>query len=314
MGHFASATPLGMLGNCGNCGNAYGIEFRGLVDNALDAVIVTDATLDSPGPYIRYVNPAFTRLTGWQPEEVFGRSPRLLHGPGTSKETMAVLRTALQAGKKASERVLNYTKAGSPYWADISIVPMLDQRGRIGFFAGVARDVTFDKRRLDELEQLADRDALTGLLNRRALLRNAELALESYRKDRFCLAWLDIDHFKSVNDRHGHPVGDAVLIGMADILTSNVRRADLIGRMGGEEFAIGLPGLGVAEARAVAERLRRALAEMVFPTAGAPLRVSCSIGVAPARPGDTIMGLIGRADSALYEAKRQGRNRLFVVS
>ena len=305
------ATPPIMVSRWGN---AYGIEFRELVHNALDVVMVTDATLERPGPYIRYVNPAFTRLTGWRPEEVFGQSPRILQGPGTSKETLAALGSTLRCGQKASERLLNYTKAGSPFWVDLSVVPMLDQRGRVGFFAGVGRDVTFDKARLDELEQLADRDALTGVLNRRAMLRNAELAFEVHRKEQFCLAWLDIDHFKSVNDNHGHPVGDAVLIGVADVLTRNVRRADLIGRMGGEEFAIGFPGLGLSEARVVAERLRRAIASTMFPTARGPIQVSCSIGVSSARSSDSLSEIIGRADAALYEAKRRGRNRLEAVS
>ena len=291
--------------------NAYGIAFRDLVDGALDMVMVTDATLDAPGPYLRYVNPAFTRLTGWRPEEVFGRSPRFLQGPGTDRQVLAELGAALRKGEKSSARLLNYARDGAPYWADMRIVPLLDRRGRVGAFAGFARDVTFDKRRLDELEQLADRDVLTGLLNRRALLRTAEREFAAHGGGRFCFAWLDIDHFKRVNDRFGHPAGDAVLMEIADVLARNVRRADVIGRMGGEEFAVCMPDVGLDEARAIAQRLRGAVAAAATPAQ--PLRVTCSIGVARSRAGDGLRDVMARADAALYEAKQAGRNRVSSV-
>jgi diguanylate cyclase (GGDEF)-like protein len=118
------------------------------------------------------------------------------------------------------------------------------------------------------------------------------------------------DHFKQVNDKLGHAVGDAVLCGIADCLAENVRRLDILGRIGGEEFAVCMPSVTLADAKALAERLRCAVAGTGLATPMGPVSVTVSIGVACFGPGDTVASLTDRADAAMYSAKRAGRNRV----
>ena len=130
-------------------------------------IVVTTPELDLPGPRIVYVNPAFTRLTGYSEAEAIGSSPRMLQGPGTCRATLKTIRTTLQQGLPVHEKILNYAKSGAPYWIDMRIVALREVDGSISHFAAIERDVTLDKRRLDELEFVADRDILTGIPNRR---------------------------------------------------------------------------------------------------------------------------------------------------
>ena len=299
-------------------GDAAAIPFQQLAETANDIVIVTTPDLDSPGPEIVYVNPAFTRLTGFSAAEAFGLTPRILQGPGTNRGTSDNIRAALRAGRPAHEKVLNYAKSGAPYWLDLHIVPLRDAQGVITHFAAIERDVTLDKRRLDELEYLADRDTLTGIPNRRSFLRavRAELDLAvaggvpSVDGKSPCLALIDVDRFKRVNDELGHAVGDAVLCGMADCLAANVRRVDMVGRVGGEEFAVCMPNVTTHDAWTLADRLRRAIAETTLPTPSGPVHITISVGVASLVAGDTVPALMDRADAAMYAAKRAGRNRV----
>jgi diguanylate cyclase (GGDEF)-like protein len=121
---------------------------------------------------------------------------------------------------------------------------------------------------------------------------------------------LDIDHFKRVNDTHGHAGGDAALRGLAETLRSSVRAADVAGRLGGEEFAVLLPQAALDQAERWAERLRATIAESTVVHQHAELRFTCSLGVAQMRPSDELDGLVGRADAALYRAKEGGRDRV----
>jgi diguanylate cyclase (GGDEF)-like protein/PAS domain S-box-containing protein len=294
------------------------IPFLQIAETANDIILVTTADLEAPGPIITYVNPAFTRLTGYTAAEALGLSPRILQGPGTSRATLDVVHASLRAGRPVHEKILNFGKSGAPYWLDMHIVPLRDAQGKITHFAAIERDVTLDKRRLDELEHLADRDTLTGIPNRRAFLRamksecDAAVArgLTASNVKGPCLAFIDIDQFKRVNDERGHAVGDAVLCGMADCLAENVRRLDIIGRIGGEEFAVCMPAVALQDARALAERLRCAVAGDAFDTPVGPANITVSLGVACYSPGDTVATLMERADSAMYVAKRTGRNRV----
>ena len=162
-----------------------------------------------------------------------------------------------------------------------------------------------------ELQCLATTDALTGLPNRRQLMATMETeVLRAARNGRpLSLALLDVDHFKSINDRHGHPAGDAVLQAMADVLREVTRGGDVLGRFGGEEFAVLMPETTIGQARLACERLRKAIERrsLAFPD-GSSGRVTVSTGVAILAGGESCDHLISRADAALYDAKSGGRN------
>lgn len=288
-------------------------DFRAIVECAEDSVIVTDADLDAPGPTIRYVNPAFTRLTGYLAAEVIGRSPRMLQGPGSDAEVLRAIAAALRRGETGEGKVINYGRNGKPYWIDLKIVPLFGVDGRVRQFAAFQRDCTLDQFRLDEMRNLAERDVLTGVANRRTLLNQIQTRLISEGGGELGFAYLDIDHFKRVNDTHGHAVGDAVLMSFADVLAHGLRRTDMLGRLGGEEFGVFMPGIRRHEARALAERLRLSVEGTPFATPAGPLPVTCSLGLALAQRGDTLSALLARADAALYAAKREGRNRVVMA-
>jgi diguanylate cyclase (GGDEF)-like protein len=164
-----------------------------------------------------------------------------------------------------------------------------------------------------ELQRIATTDALTGLWNRRHLLERLEAETGRSRRNGrpLCLAILDVDHFKRVNDRHGHPAGDEVLRVLARRIKDAVRLSDVVGRMGGEEFAILMPETDRAQARLVCERLGEMVArEPVRLPSGAGLNVTLSTGIALMAGEEESDRLISRADSALYDAKAEGRNRV----
>lgn len=294
------------------------VPFSQIAEILNDIVIVTTPNLVPPGPSIVYVNPAFTRLTGYSPAEAIGRTPRILQGPGTSRVTLDKIATELREGRPVHEKVLNFAKSGAPYWLDLQIVALRDAVGGITHFAAIERDVTLDKRRLDELECLADRDKLTGIPNRRAFLRAINSEIEAATRESIananvlrrgpCVVFMDVDHFKKVNDEFGHPTGDAVLCGIADCLAENVRRVDILGRIGGKGFAVCTPALSLQDATALADRLRSAVAATPLATPAGPIKITVSIGVACFTPGDSVDALTARADAAMYAAKRAGRN------
>lgn len=164
-----------------------------------------------------------------------------------------------------------------------------------------------------ELKRLATTDVLTGLWNRRHLLERLEAETgRSLRTGRpLCLAILDVDHFKRVNDLHGHPAGDSVLRELARRIRDSVRSSDVVGRMGGEEFAILMPETDRGQARLVCERLRaRVAGEPVTLPCGTALEVTLSTGIALLAGQEASERLISRADAALYDAKADGRNRV----
>jgi diguanylate cyclase (GGDEF)-like protein len=169
----------------------------------------------------------------------------------------------------------------------------------------------------ERMRELAFTDSLTGAMSRRAILSAAERELAQQRRHGgpLTLALLDLDHFKSVNDTHGHPAGDALLRGLVTRLRTQVRDSDCIGRYGGEEFLLVLPDLSVDDPSGV-ERVdswRQAVAGHPFDIgAASPLGVTCSIGVASALADETLESLIARVDAALYRAKAAGRNRVEV--
>ncbi|HEY2838264.1 MAG TPA: diguanylate cyclase [Pirellulales bacterium] len=168
----------------------------------------------------------------------------------------------------------------------------------------------------EALVEAATHDSLTGLWNRPAILD--ALTNELNRADRehgsVGVVTVDLDDFKRVNDSHGHPVGDEVLRAIGRAMRSNVRPYDSVGRIGGEEFLVVLPGCNAINATSHAERLRAAIAELVMPTAAGPLSISASLGVSVGRRSLQAGELMRAADEALYAAKRGGRNRVEFVA
>jgi diguanylate cyclase (GGDEF)-like protein len=173
-----------------------------------------------------------------------------------------------------------------------------------------------------DLELLARTDALTGLPNRREIMGRAQAELERGTRTRRPVSFLllDLDHFKAVNDRHGHPVGDAVLQAVARAGQANMRRMDALGRIGGEEFLAVLPEADGRDALAAAERLRVAVARAQVATRQGPISVTVSMGIITHTPDSDahetsalLDRLLARVDTALYEAKLAGRNRAAVV-
>ena len=166
-----------------------------------------------------------------------------------------------------------------------------------------------------QLRQLAERDALTGLANRRHFMKRAQSMFESAREAQapFSLFMLDVDHFKTINDTWGHSHGDRVLMEIARVCAESLRSHDLIARFGGEEFVVALPDTSLSDALPVAQRLHRAVADLVLPFEGGErgAAVTVTIGIVEARPDeDNLEVLIHRADKALYVGKRDGRDQV----
>lgn len=176
----------------------------------------------------------------------------------------------------------------------------------------VAYRVREHDRARERAEQLARVDPLTGLLNRRALVEQGEGLFQLSRRSRseLALVLLDLDHFKRINDLYGHAVGDRALMEVARVLREVSRRGDLVARWGGEEFILLLPGAGLDEARAVAERVRSELADQPVQERGHAIELRASFGIAILDKHENLTELIKEADDWLYEAKKQGRDQV----
>ena len=175
------------------------------------------------------------------------------------------------------------------------------------------RQTQQSKANLEQLERLANYDSLTGVYNRGAILRKLEELTNHARRYReaFSLSLMDIDHFKKVNDRYGHLIGDEVLERIAELVRDDVRIADSVGRYGGEEFIVVLPKTDLDSAVIVAERIREIIqASEMIASEGKVFSVTVSQGLSSYRADDDKDSLISRADEALYRAKENGRNRV----
>jgi diguanylate cyclase (GGDEF)-like protein len=162
------------------------------------------------------------------------------------------------------------------------------------------------------LRSLSMEDSLTGVLSRRAFRAEGErlMALAKRHRHKLSCAVLDVDHFKSINDRYGHAIGDVVLRGVVDICRASLRTSDVVGRLGGEEFGILLPHTDIGQGMAVIEKARLAVAASPIETPRGPISVTCSIGGAAVPPAETFEDALHWADLAMYGAKNAGRNQV----
>jgi diguanylate cyclase (GGDEF)-like protein/PAS domain S-box-containing protein len=280
------------------------------LEAAANGIVITD-----PDARIEWVNPAFETLTGYRREEVMGIRPAELVKSGLHDQAFySTMWQTILAGQTWRGEIINKKRDGSLYNEELIIAPVLDESGVVRHFVGIKQDISERKRLEAELLQLATTDSLTGLPNRRQFL--ALLEQESARQKRCSeparsLLMLDLDHFKQINDCHGHAAGDAVLRHFADLVRANLRKTDLAGRLGGEEFAILLIGSDLASASEFAEGLRKEVAADLVEFDGKTLRVNVSIGVTQLSAADASADVtLARADTALYLAKERGRNRV----
>ncbi len=293
--------------------------FRTLVDSAADGILVV-----GPGQRIVYANAAADAMFGLPPGELAGLPlDRLL--PERARAGHAALVDGFASGAGAARtmeergtEIAARRADGSEFPVHISILRLGPAGKGTPLLAAIVRDVSRQKALEAELTRLAEQDMLTGIDNRRTFA--AAVEREIARAGRYgrplALAMIDIDRFKRVNDSFGHAAGDAVIRHVVQTVAFGLRRHDLFGRWGGEEFAVALPEADPDCAGAIAERIRRSIEDSPLrsPTGGGwPIPVTVSIGIAVLAPGETLDAFADRADRAMYEAKRAGRNRVSVA-
>ncbi len=204
---------------------------------------------------------------------------------------------------------------GSRFWGTCMVSPIgvaiRDTNLSSLRYLMVVRDITERRHSADELRRVLTADHLTGALNRRCFLERAERELlrQVQHGSRCCIAMVDADHFKAVNDMHGHAAGDAALCAIAEVLQTETHEDDLVGRLGGEEFAVLMPATTPELAGQVAERLRAGIAALRLKHEGQSIPLTVSIGIAESGTAD-LKQLLADADAALYDAKHSGRNRV----
>lgn len=250
------------------------------------------------------VSDAFCNMTGYTQKELIGKKHNVLRHPDVTDEIYQDLWTTITEGKAWHGRIKNIKKNKDFYWVDTYIEPIFDNGEIIGYQAiryNITDEVAF--------ESLAKIDALTGLYNRVSILESAQLFLDESQRYQtsFCVIMIDLDNFKEINDTYGHSAGDKVLKRLSLIFQNVIRSSDRFGRWGGEEFLVLLPQTTYLQAKELAERLRLAFSSYKFEQIGYR---TASFGVASFKDGDTIESLIAKADSALYDSKRLGKNRV----
>ncbi len=268
------------------------------------------------GGHVAGSNPSIARLTGFEADSVLGRSAAVFYPPGQLPPQRLTdrLHEADQNGWALDEG-WRCRADGGRFWGSCLIAPLHapgDQRPEERAYSLIIRDIT-DRREANEaLRRSVLCDHLTGLANRRAFFEAAELEVQRWKRQPrpLSLVAFDADHFKLINDRHGHAAGDAVLRHLAAGLGATFRNLDLVARSGGEEFMVLLPGTGLDGALAAADRVCRAVAAQAVDVDGVPIVYTVSAGVAT-MDGDVdgLDALMKRADLALYAAKALGRNR-----
>jgi len=279
---------------------------EGAMDQARDAMVVTDAQLTEAGPQVTWVNPAFAELVGHEPSELLGAHLFGLGPLRTSRRRVA--RALIKHGHWEGDLV--YGPLDALRHLEVRLSSVRDADGAIGQFVGVMRDVTEKKRVEERLEHLAHHDHLTGLPNRKLLLDRLNLALARARRYSAPLAvlFVDLDGFKTINDTLGHAVGDGVLVSVAERLRDLIRASDTVARLGGDEFVVLLPEVRAVEnAERVAEKVVESVSE-VLRIDDHELFVTPSIGLAVwPEHGDGVNALLQRADQAMYAAKAAGK-------
>jgi diguanylate cyclase (GGDEF)-like protein/PAS domain S-box-containing protein len=277
--------------------------WKRLVEIWPGSVLLTDADAR-----VIYSNPHFSKVSGYSAEEIRRQPLSILRSDTTPEETFVDLWTTIHSGRTWTGEFCNQAKDGRLYWVWALVAPMLDGEGQISHFFSLQSEIDREKAMQAELERLSVTDPLTGVLNRGQLFTIGDQQLrEAIRYDHpLTLLVVDINQMRLINERYGHQAGDQVLRVTADLLNQNLRDADVLGRLSGEEFAVLMPFTPLADGLQVAERLRTQAANLVVYTASGSVRFTISTGLAGTKTGISFSQMLEWAEHNLHAAKQAG--------
>jgi len=264
---------------------------------------------------VQHVGPGVRRVLGYEPQEIEGRTAESYYPQSSDRDAFKA--AIMEKGEVSDFPGQMVRKDGAIIDISISSHALFDHNGAFAGVEGIYRDVTQRKNLERELQRLATTDMLTGMANRRAFLETAENTYQraSAQGTALTLLMLDLDHFKSINDRFGHLEGDRVLVEFARTVKLHLRASDTVGRLGGEEFGLLLPLTSPAEGAEVAARILDAVRALeLTDSTGHSYRITTSMGLGALHPSDrSLRDLLDRADQALYLAKHRGRDQLATI-
>jgi diguanylate cyclase (GGDEF)-like protein/PAS domain S-box-containing protein len=282
-------------------------RYRGLVDRMPDAVLVADAE----GRFT-FANPRACELVGFKLDELLEMTYADLMAPSHVQRVAEHVAHTVSAGTDDPFESEMVTASDRVVPVELTMTLLHGKNGRSASIQWIARDITERKRFESELVHLANHDSLTGLHNRRWFESELRQELERARRSGRggAVVWLDIDHFKEINDSLGHRVGDDIIVGVSAAVQQATRAGNTVARLGGDEFGILDPDASAFDAECLAERLVERIRQSVFTIDGKDIRVTPSVGVVVyPQHGDSAEELLTRADLAMYHAKEEGRNR-----
>lgn len=278
-----------------------------LLSDILDKYVL-EIIIDMEGN-IRYASSAFLNLTGYSPEELDGKSFKVLKHPDSFRSELSEILDSIHNNFIYYKEIKIATKKNKKCILNVFVDPITCVDGTVTGAQCFMNDITSKK----ELEHLSITDKLTDLNNRQKLdqVLQYEYTQSQRYGSRFSVILLDLDDFKDINDSYGHLVGDNVLIKLADILRQSVRDSDTVGRWGGEEFLVIVPKASEDEAKLVAEKLRSSIEKTDFDVGKT---VTASIGVCTNSGDTTLTYMLSQADKAMYSAKKNGKNIVMTAS
>lgn len=266
---------------------------------------------------LEYVNPKFTEVTGYDPEEVYGKNPRLLQSGKVTRDEYRNLWSTLLAGRPWQGELLNRRKNGQLYWERALISPLRNEQREVTHYIGVSEDINTQKKYEKQLEYQATHDDLTGLANRVLFKDRLDRAITRAQRDRQVVAvlLLDLDRFKVINDSLGHATGDDLLCQVAQRLQTILRDTDTAARFGGDEFAVLLTDMEHSEdIHVVAGKVLKIIADS-YVIDGREISLTASLGISIfPDDGHDSTTLIRNADTAMYQSKKQSDHFSFYTS
>lgn len=283
-------------------------RYRVLTENTTDIIV----NIDLNGR-LQFVSNSIRQISGREPDTLTGQPMSvLLHENDVPRALEAFKQTIAEPDTTTVAEFRGFKENGEQRWFETHSRAVIDELGSVAGVVSAIRDVTLRKEHEERLARAALTDVLTGVVNRRGL--DEELDKRLVGGGAGCVALFDLDHFKRVNDTHGHAAGDEVLRRFAAIARASVRDQDIVARLGGEEFALILPDITIDQARLVCDRVRRAMSEARIRVDESVISVTVSGGVAPYRDNQPAADVLRAADRALYRAKDAGRDQLALAA